>query len=291
MTLRIVLVGAAIAIGSATLLAQDEQPQLTPRSVPKPQASGTVGPTAATTAPPKTAPAPAPAAVSASADPSMPHLIVQNPPAASPENASLPETVTVPAGTKIPLTLKQGINTRNAHIGDPVYAQTAFPITQNDEIVIPAGTFVRGEIQRVQRPGKVKGRAELLMSFNSLIYPNGYTVVLPGAVHGTPGSPDNDVKGQEGTIQGGSHKGQDVGKIAAVAIPGAAIGAIAGEGKGAAIGAGAGAAIGLATVLFTRGPEIQLNVGDSVEMVLERNLTLTEEKIPKPVLGQQAQYQ
>src|SRR5271169_3618666 len=287
MTLRIVLVGAVIAIGSATLLAQEDQPQLTPRTTPKPQASGTVGPTAVTPATPRTAPATA----SANTDQNTPQLIVQNPPPASSASGDVPESVTVPAGTRIPLTLKQGITTKNAHVGDPVYAQTAFPITQNDQIVIPAGTFVRGEIQRVQRPGHVKGRAELLMGFNSLIYPNGYTVILPGAVHGTPGSPDNDVKGQEGTIQGGSHKGEDAAKIAAVAIPGAAIGAIAGEGKGAAIGAGSGAAIGLATVLFTRGPEIQLGVGDSIEMVLERNLTLTEENIPKPVIGQQAQYQ
>jgi type IV secretion system protein VirB10 len=200
----------------------------------------------------------------------------------------MPESVTVPAGTKIPLTLKQGINTKSAHVGDPVYAQTAFPITQYDHIVIPAGTFVQGEIKRVQRPGHVKGRAELLLGFNSLIYPNGYTVVLPGAVHGTPGSPDNDVKGQEGTIQGASNKGKDAERIAETTIPGAAIGAIAGNGKGAAIGAGTGAALGLATVLFTRGPEIQLSVGDSIEMVLERNLTLTGEKIPKLGAGQLA---
>jgi len=128
------------------------------------------------------------------------------------------------------------------------------------------------------------------MSFNSLIYPNGYTVVLPGAVHGTPGSEENDVKGEEGTIQGGSNKGKDAGRIAATTIPGAGIGAIAGDGKGAAIGAGTGAAIGLATVLFTRGPEIHLGVGDSIEMVLERNLTVAEEKLPKRVSGQQ-EYQ
>ena len=298
MKLRIVLVAAVIAIGSATLLAQeDPQPQLTPRTAPKPQAGATVGPNAVTpAAPAKAAPAKAaPASTAQSTSPaaaqSTPQLIVQNPPAASSENGAAPESVTVPAGTKIPLTLKQGISTKNAHVGDPVYAQTAFPITQNDQIVIPAGTFVRGEIQRVQRPGHVKGRAELLMSFNSLIYPNGYTVVLPGAVHGTPGSEDNDVKGEEGTIQGGSTKGKDVGRIAETTIPGAAIGAIAGSGKGAAIGAGTGAAIGLATVLFTRGPEIHLGVGDSIEMVLERNLTLTEDKIPKPIPGQQGQYQ
>jgi len=278
MQLKIVVAGAAIAIGSVTLFAQDE-PNLTPRTPPK-----TLGPTAAT---PKAAPASAPAAPVQSA----PQLTVAPaPPAASSENSN-PELFTVPAGTKIPLTLKQGITTKNAHVGDPVYAITAFPITQNDQIVIPAGTFVQGTIRRVQRPGHVKGRAELLMSFNSLIYPNGYTVVLPGAVHGTPGSQDNDVKGDEGTIQGGSNKGKDAARIAETTIPGAAIGAIAGNGKGAAIGAGAGAAIGLATVLFTRGPEIQLGVGDSIEMVLERSLTVAEEKLPKPALGQQAQYQ
>ena len=292
MKLRVVLVGAALAVSSATLLAQDE-PQLTPRTPPKTQASATVGPTAVTPAAPA---APAahgtPAASAAPAAPAQnaPQLTVA-PAAASSENGPAPELVTVPAGTKIPLTLKQGITTKNAQVGDPVYAQTSFPIVQNDQIVIPAGTFVQGTIRRVQRPGHVKGRAELLMSFNSLIYPNGYTVILPGAVHGTPGSQENDVKGTEGTIQGGSNKGKDVARIAETTIPGAGIGAIAGGGKGAGIGAATGGAIGLATVLFTRGPEIQLSVGDSIEMVLERNLTLTEEKLPKPVSGQQAQFQ
>jgi hypothetical protein len=295
MKLAIVLVGLVLALGPATLLAQeDDQPQITPR--PKPQAGAAVGPNAVTQTAPASKPAAAPAnsAASAAAAQDTPQLIVQNPPpAAASENASAPEQATVPAGTKIPLTLKQGITTKNARVGDPVYAQTAFPITRNDHIVIPAGTFVQGEIKRVQRPGRVKGRAELLMSFNSLIYPNGYTVILPGAVHGTPGSEDNDVKGQEGTIEGGSHKGKDAERIAETTIPGAAIGAIAGGGKGAGIGAGTGAAIGLATVLFTRGPEITLAVGDSIEMVLERNLTLTEDKIPKLVVGPQqaAQYQ
>jgi len=292
MKFTILVVGALLALGAATLSAQeDAQPQITPR--PKPQANGTVGPNAVTQSGPasKSAPASAKAATAPAAQ-DTPQLIVQNPPAA-PKDEAVPESFTVPAGTKIPLVLKQGINTKSAHVGDPVYAQTSFPITRSDHVVIPAGTFVQGEIKRVQRPGHVKGRAELLMGFNSLIYPNGYTVVLPGAVHGTPGSADNDVKGQEGTIQGGSHKGEDLGKIAATTIPGAGIGAIAGEGKGAAIGAGVGGAVGLATVLFTRGPEIQLNVGDSIEMVLERNLTLIEEKIPKLVIGPQqtAQYQ
>src|SRR5215469_10341221 len=187
--------------------------------------------------------------------------------------------VTVPAGTKIPLTLKQGINSKSARPGDPVYAQTAFPITQNDQIVIPAGTFVQGEVRRVVRPGHVKGRAELQMSFTSMIFPNGYTVLLPGAVQNTPGSKDNTVKGKEGTIQGGSNKGKDAATIATATIPGAGIGAIADGGKGAAIGAATGGVIGLATVLLTRGPEIQLGTGDSIEMILESSLELSPTKM------------
>jgi len=243
----VVLLGTIIALGAALLSAQDE-PQLTPRTTAAKADNSNVGPTALPSS------------------------------ATSPENAA--PSITVPAGTKIPLTLKQGITTKNAHVGDPVYAQTSFPVTQNDHIVIPPGTFVQGEIRRVQRPGKVKGRAELQMNFTSMIFPNGYTLMLPGAVQGTPGDTGTSgVKDKEGTIQGDSNKGKDVGTIVGTAIPGAGIGAIAGDGKGAAIGAASGGALGLATVLLTRGPDIQLAVGDSVEMVLERSLTIEHSKV------------
>ena len=263
MKLWIVLIALVIEIGSAALWAQDEQPQLTPHSAPKPQASAKVGPTAVTPGE------------------SQPQL-TSGPAAASSENGNALEFIAVPAGTKIPLILKQGITTKNAHVGDPVYAQTSFPITMNDHIAIPSGTLVQGEIRRVQRPGRVKGRAELLMNLTSMIFPNGYTIGLPGAVQGTPGNAGtNGVKDKEGTIAGDSSKGKDVGTIIGTAIPGAGIGAIAdqGSGKGAAIGAASGGALGLATVLLTRGPEIELGTGASVEMVLERSLTIERNKV------------
>ncbi len=200
--------------------------------------------------------------------------------------AATPTPIKVPAGTKIPLTLKQGVTSKNARPGDPVYAETAFPITQNDQIVIPAGTFVQGEVRRVLRPGRVKGRAELQMSFTSMIFPNGYTILLPGAVQGTPGSQDTSMKGKEGTIEGNGGKGKDAATIAEATIPGAGIGALADGGKGAAIGAGVGGVIGLATVLLSRGPEIQLGTGSSIEMVLESTLALDPAKMHRPANAQ-----
>jgi len=199
----------------------------------------------------------------------------------TPVDASGSENFVVPAGTRIPLILKQGITTKNARVGDPVYAQTVFPVTQNDTILIPAGTFVQGTVRNLVRPGRVKGRAQLQMSFTSMIFPNGYTIILPGAVEGMPGSQNTDVKGKEGTIEQAGSKGKDAETIARTTMPGAGIGAIAGGGKGAAIGGAAGSAVGLATVLLTRGPDIQLDPGASGEMILERNIVLDHVRLNK----------
>jgi hypothetical protein len=257
MKATVVLFAAAMALIPAVMSGQDE-PQVTPRSVPS---HDTVGPTAATSGQKQVRPTVSDASLRQDSVGSIP----------------ADQLITVPSGTRVPLILKQGISTKNARVGDPVYAQTSFPITLNNQIVIPPGTFVQGEIRRVQRPGKVKGRAELQMNFTSMIFPNGYTLVLPGAVQGTPGSAGTaGVKDKEGTIEGDSSKGKDVGTIVGTAIPGAGIGAIAGGSKAAGIGALSGGALGLATVLLTRGPEIQLGVGDSIEMVLERSLTLDQ---------------
>ena len=173
--------------------------------------------------------------------------------------------------------MKQGLTTKNARAGDPVYAQTAFPIVMNDRIVIPPGTFVQGEIRRVQRPGKVKGRAELQMSFTSMIFPNGYTLLLPGAVQGTPGDPNTaGVKDKEGTIQGDSSKGKDVGTIVGTAIPGAGIGAIAG-GVSCGIGPPAVARSDWPPFVHSRA-RIQLGVG-SDRNGAERSLSIDETKV------------
>ena len=111
------------------------------------------------------------------------------------------KTMVIPAGTKVPLALKQAISTKSAKEGDPVYAETTFPFVVDNRIIIPAGTYVQGRISHVQRPGRVKGRAELLMHFTSMIYPSGYTVVLPGSVDNMPGADKTSMKDSEGTIR------------------------------------------------------------------------------------------
>jgi type IV secretion system protein VirB10 len=179
----------------------------------------------------------------------------------------------VPAGTRLPLVLHNGISTRNAHPGDPVYLETLFPILVEGRIVIPAGSYVSGEITEAKRPGKVKGRGEIMLRLTTLILPNGYSVNLL-ATPSDASTGDADSVNKEGKITGASNKAGDVGTMVKTTGAGAGIGAIADGGKGAAIGAGAGAAVGLATVLFTRGPELQLPRGTTLDVALDRPLYL-----------------
>ena len=193
------------------------------------------------------------------------------------------KTLTVPTGTKIPLSLKQAISTKNARQGDPVYAETAFPVAIGGRMVIPAGTYVQGVIDRVRRAGHVKGKAEILMHFTSLVFPNGYTVVMPAGVENVPGAEHEKVKGQEGTIQGEGNKGEKVKTAAGTAATGAIIGAAStGSGKGAAIGGGIGGAAGLAIAMLSRGPDVLLRPGTSIEMIIQRPLALDATRVHAP---------
>ncbi|PYS03392.1 MAG: hypothetical protein DMG15_27560 [Acidobacteria bacterium] len=175
--------------------------------------------------------------------------------------------VVVAAGTVIPVTLTSRINTKNAKDGDGVYGKTTFPITINNKIVIPEGSFVRGKVTEVRRPGRVKGKAELTLNFQTLVLPSGITVPIYTSLGGVGGAGER--KG-EATVQGDSSKGEDAKTVGTTASQGALIGVIADRGRGAAVGGGVGAAAGAAAVLLTRGKDLVLEPGTTIEIVLDR---------------------
>jgi hypothetical protein len=205
-------------------------------------------------------------------------------PSSSAAAATDPSAITIPAGTKIPLSLKQAISTKNAHEGDAVYAETAFPFVVDGRVIVPAGAYIQGKIAHVERAGHGSGRAEILMHFTSMIYPNGYTVMLPGSVENTPGADDKAVKDQEGTIQQDSDTGKKVEDAAKGGVYGTMGGATAGglatgSLNGARVGAGAGAAAGIGWALLKRGSDVKLDVGTSIEMEIQRPITVDASRI------------
>jgi hypothetical protein len=217
-----------------------------------------------TSAPPAVAPAPKPASV---------------------PRAGSHERILIPAGTRLGVVLENGISTRSAKVGDSVYLRTPFPLTQNNRILIPVGSYLRGELLETKRPGRVKGKGEFRLKLNTLILPNGYTVDLNAA----PRSADSGGKetmDSEGKVTGPGGKGKDVATVAETTVTGAGIGAIADGAKGAGIGAGIGGAAGLAAVLLTRGPEAELPRGSTMDIVLEHELALDGSQIQFTDLGQ-----
>src|SRR5207249_7867224 len=64
-----------------------------------------------------------------------------------------------------------GINTRTAKAGDSVYFETAYPVARNNRIVIPMGSFVRGQIVEAKRPGRIRGRGEFRIALEQMMLP------------------------------------------------------------------------------------------------------------------------
>jgi len=187
--------------------------------------------------------------------------------------------IMVPAGTHIPLVLHNAVSTRSARPGDPVYFETLFPVMIDGKVVIPAGSYVSGEVTESKRPGRVKGRGELMIKLTTMILPNAYMVNL-NAVPSNAGTGGNETTDSEGKIIGDSEKGHDIGTVAKTTAAGAGIGGLATQSaKGVGIGAAAGAAVGLAAVLLTRGPDAEMPRGSTVEAVIDRSIYLDPDKV------------
>lgn len=270
----IVSLSAVLCLSSFTLRGQNAAQQQTP-ATPDSDASAAKSPT-------QTTAATADAVNSTSLDSKSSADSKVDTPAETPAK----KTYTVPAGTKVLLQLRSSVNTKSAQAGDGVYLVSAFPVVVGNRVMIPAGVYVQGVVDRVQRAGRVKGKAQLDMHFSSIIFPNGTVVEIPGVVNALPGAKQQDVKkNDEGTIEQNSDKQRNAGKVAEVAIPtGGTIGSIGGLGSGHPLAGGlAGVAAGVATAgfvtLFTRGADVDIQSGTQVEMVLQRPLILEEENL------------
>ena len=149
--------------------------------------------------------------------------------------------------------------------------------------MIPPGSYVMGTVTEVKRPGRVKGRGELYLRFDSLTLPNGVTRDFRARVGSLDGTSNDELDRGEGTIRSAGNKGGDARTVAETTSAGTSVGAIAGSmagrpGMGLGIGA-AGAAAGLMGVLLTRGPDAVLARGTTLEMLMDRPVSYTADEV------------
>jgi type IV secretion system protein VirB10 len=194
-------------------------------------------------------------------------LLLQGPRDVQLEGPPKPPVV-VEKGTVIPVELLNQLSTKNVEAGDNIYARTIFPITVDNQVIIPVGTHVRGKVQEAERPGRVKGKASLTLAFHTMVLPSGIT--LP--IYGSLGGSDEGTREGEATIKGNSTKGKDIGDIAKAGAGAGILGGLIRGKKGIAVGGGAGASVALASVLLTRGEDLVLPKGTELEIVLDEGL-------------------
>jgi hypothetical protein len=104
-------------------------------------------------------------------------------------SATAKSKLVIPAGTTVSLALTNPVLAMSAKAGDSVYAQMAFPVAVNNQIAIPSGTYVQGQIDTVTRPGWLSPHAQFQIHFTKIIFANGYTVELAGPRNVSAGEP------------------------------------------------------------------------------------------------------
>jgi hypothetical protein len=182
----------------------------------------------------------------------------------------------IPQGAHVLLRMENSLSTRTAQAGDYVYLRTAVPIASSGQIIVPEGAYVQGVVTESKPSGRVKGRAQLSIRLEALTLASGKSYKFaPHLSSVDSGESGQKVAGAENKVEQAPGKGQDAERISILAGTGAGIGGLATQSwKGAGIGAGVGSAVGLATVLLTRGKEVELRQGSTLDVVFDRPVSL-----------------
>lgn len=176
--------------------------------------------------------------------------------------ANVNGNLSIPRDTIFLVELENSLSTDISQRGDRFQARVIEPHEY-------AGAVIEGRVTHVQRAGKLKGTAQLQLSFDQIRLADNRSTnlhaevveVLPDA--GSSGVGDVD---REGGVKGKDSTKDDISKVGAATGIGAIIGAIAGGGKGAAIGAAIGGSVGTAGVLSARGKDLRLARGQQLRI-------------------------
>jgi hypothetical protein len=182
----------------------------------------------------------------------------------------------LPEGTRITLQLNNQLSTKTNSEGDSFDAVVMVPVYLGDRMVIPKGSVVAGSISRIIRPGRFKGKAVMNLLFQTISIPGRGKMPITATLVKVDPEGNAGIR-SEGTVIGEGSAGSDMAKVITPGLVGAGIGTLAGGGKGAGIGAGVGGAIGRATVFTSRGKDIEVMRGSTLDISLDRPLVLSSE--------------
>jgi len=189
----------------------------------------------------------------------------------APGTASSAPANEVQQGTRFLIGLDNPVGTKDSKAGDAFTGHTLEPLVAADGTGLPAGTEVRGHVDKVEAAGKT-GRAKMWLAFDDIKTPDGW-MPLVAMVDDVPGLHSVRVNyNREGEIEASTTKRQDAVQAAAAgALVGATPGIMDKNEKEAAMGAAAAAAAAY-MVAAGLGQEVTLGRSTKLELMLERPL-------------------
>ena len=164
----------------------------------------------------------------------------------------------IPNGETLVATLNTDLSTRTAQVGDR-FTMTVRQPAQYD------GAIIEGRVTNVTRSGRITGRADMALNFDTIRLRNGQTYSFAGVIESARGMNGETVRVDNEGVSDDDSRGQTTAQRAAIGTAvGAIIGAIAGGGKGAAIGAIVGAGAGAGSVYVQGREDLELLSGSEV---------------------------
>ena len=173
------------------------------------------------------------------------------------------QPVTVSAGTSVPAQLLVAVSTDKNQVGDPVQLQTTEAVRVDGAVVIPVGSTVHGTVTACKSAGRVKGASELTIRFTEVELASGkrYPITCE-AFH---------------AVQKGDGK-ESAAEIGGASAVGGVLGGVLGSKKDVWKGAAVGAVVGTGVAVVTKGDQITLPVGRTVNVQLTSPLVITGEQ-------------
>jgi hypothetical protein len=192
------------------------------------------------------------------------------------EVGDIPDVMSIPAGTHLPMTIVRAPQESQAHEGAKVYLRTRAPLRVEGGVVIPARALVVGVL--TSNPTVNSANATMSVRLKTIVLPNDVRLPISGHVVGTIGGAKGPSAAALGSNPIAAISGltpEQIAMISTFALVGAEIGQAVGKNqKGTVVGSMVGGGIGLATVLAMNGSQLHLRVGSNVDAVLEEPLAL-----------------
>lgn len=182
-----------------------------------------------------------------------------NPP--PPGDVRTPHTITIAAGTLLPVRIGETLSARDNEPGDTFLATLDQPLVVDGFVIAERGSRVEGRVVEAEAAGRAKGNSHIGIELVKLSTSDGQHVRIRTAPY---------------KKESNRNTGNDVAKVGVIAAIGAAIGAAADGGKGAAIGAGVGGAAGVADVMLSRGKPVEIPVETRLSFRIQDAVTITE---------------